>query len=73
MRRGIDAAHAAGASLFHTYYLGLLADALVVAGRLDEASATLDEAEALVKRTEERFWEEALRRTRDDIAERRKA
>ena len=71
MRRGIDTARASGAALFHTYYLGLLADALCAADRLDEASSTLDEAAALVVRNEERFWESELVRLRGVIAERK--
>lgn len=71
MRRGLAAARAAGASLFNTYYLGLLAEALVAAGRLDEAEATLNEAETLAARNHERFGEALLRRIRREIGEQR--
>ena len=68
MRRGIDAAHALGAALCHTYHLGLLADTLRRAGRYDEALATLDEADRLVQANEERFWESELLRVRGEVA-----
>ena len=68
MRRGIDAAHATGAALCHTYHLGLLADTLRRAGRYDEALATLDEADRLVQANEERFWESELLRVRGEVA-----
>ena len=68
MRRGIDAVHALGAALCHTYHLGLLADTLLLAGRYDEALATLDEADRLVQANEERFWESELLRVRGEVA-----
>ena len=68
MRTGIDAARARGAALFHTYYLGLLADTLCRGDRLDEAVATLQEAESLVTANQERFWESELLRLRGEIA-----
>ena len=67
MRRGLDAARAVGAALFHTYYLALLAEILVRARRFEEAAAALDEADRLVVANEERFWESELGRLRAEI------
>lgn len=68
MRTGIDTARASGAAMFNTYYLGLLADTLCSAGRIDEAAAALEEADGLIAINEERFWESALLRLRGEIA-----
>jgi serine/threonine protein kinase/predicted ATPase len=67
MRAGLAAAGALGAELLHTYYLGLLADILSGAGRLDEAAAVLDEADLLVAAHNERVWESELQRTRGEV------
>ena len=67
MRAGLDAAAALGAGLLHTCYLGLLADILCGAGRLDEAAATLDEADLLLLDHNERVWEPELQRLRGEI------
>ena len=71
IRRGFEASRAIGAGLFDSYFLGLLADVLIAADRLDDAIAALDEADAFVARSEERFWESALLRLRGEIAVRR--
>ena len=68
MRTGIDVARASGAALLHTYYLWLLADTLCTAGRLDEATVTLDEADGLIAINEERLWQPELLRLRGEIA-----
>ena len=68
MRRGIDASHALGAALFHTYYLSLLAETLARARRCDEAAAVLDEADRLADANEERFWQPELSRLRGELA-----
>jgi tetratricopeptide (TPR) repeat protein len=68
LRTGIEAARRSGSQLMYTYHLGLLADALVHAGRYDEAVATLDEADTFAATNEERFWIPELQRLRGLIA-----
>jgi serine/threonine protein kinase/predicted ATPase len=67
MRRGLADSSALGAGLLHTAYLGLLAELLCGAGRLDEAEAALDEAELLAADHNERVWESELQRVRGEV------
>jgi len=62
IRRGLDAWLATGSRTYHTYYLGLLADALLRMGRPDEARAALDEAIAAAKSLPEGLYEAELHR-----------
>jgi DNA-binding winged helix-turn-helix (wHTH) protein/predicted ATPase len=62
IRRGLDAWLATGSRTYHTYYLGLLADALLRLGRPDEARAALDEAIAAAKALPEGLYEAELHR-----------
>jgi predicted ATPase/DNA-binding winged helix-turn-helix (wHTH) protein len=57
-----NASETAGAQLFRSYGLGMLARAYGKAGRLDEACAVVTEALALPERTGERFYEAELHR-----------
>jgi len=49
------------------YYLVIMAEALSVAGRLDEANRALDEALAAIDRTDERMYEAELHRLRGEV------
>lgn len=61
-RRGIAALAASGSRDFMTYFLGLLADTLLGAGRPGDALDVTAEALGLVERCGERFYEGELRR-----------
>ena len=50
------------------YYLSLLADGLIQAGRFGEASAALEEALALADENDERFQEAELHRLKGELA-----
>jgi predicted ATPase len=56
IEHGITDWVAAGATLLLPYYLGLKAEALHLTHRTSEALKAISEAEALVARTEERWW-----------------
>ena len=62
IRRGMDAWLATGSRTYHTYYLGLLADALQRLGRPVEAIAPLDEALAAAGQLPEGLYEAELHR-----------
>ncbi len=62
MRRGIAAYQSTGAEVMLPYILWLLAEAYGKAGQPGEGLAALDEAQALVEKNEERFWEAELYR-----------
>jgi adenylate cyclase len=64
LRQGLADWHMTGSVTYETYYLGLLADVLTAMQQFDEARQVLDEALALVERTEERFFEPELYRLR---------
>ncbi|UTW13166.1 adenylate/guanylate cyclase domain-containing protein [Marinobacterium rhizophilum] len=66
IRQGLVAYRATGAEMFMTHLQGLLADALVRAGKTAEALSVLDEALALVETTRERFYEAELYRLRGE-------
>ena len=56
MRRGLDAWRAVGSELGTTYFLALMAEAQIDAGRFDEASRSLDAADEVAERTREGWW-----------------
>jgi adenylate cyclase len=62
IRRGLEAWLATGSRTYHTYYLGLLADALLRLGKAGEARATLDEAIAAAQALPEGLYEAELYR-----------
>jgi tetratricopeptide (TPR) repeat protein len=62
IRRGLEAWLATGSRTYHTYYLGLLADALLRLGRPQEGRATLDEAIAAARTLPEGLYEAELHR-----------
>jgi predicted ATPase len=67
MRWGIAAFRLTGAEIHVTYHLGLLAEAYGKAGQPREGLAVLAEAQALVEKNEERFWEAELYRLRGEL------
>jgi DNA-binding winged helix-turn-helix (wHTH) protein/tetratricopeptide (TPR) repeat protein len=64
IRRGLDAWLATGSRTYHTYFLGLLADALQRLGRHREALRPLDEALAAAQLLPEGLYEAELHRLR---------
>jgi hypothetical protein len=64
IRNGIEGWRATGATLLVPYWLALKAEALHLANRTPEALEAIREAEALVKRSEERWCGVELRRLR---------
>ena len=64
IEKGIAGWRATGSILMVPYYLALKAEALHLAGRTPEALEAIQEAEALVERSEERWWCAELQRLR---------
>jgi predicted ATPase len=64
IRRGLEAWIATGSLTYHTYYLGLLADALQHLGRAEEAAAPLEEALVAAQSLPEGLYEAELHRLR---------
>jgi DNA-binding SARP family transcriptional activator/predicted ATPase len=64
MRDFLDRRAAMGSLFLHSYFLMLLAGALLEAGEPDSALATLDEARSVAERTGERLWSAELERLR---------
>ena len=67
MRRGLAALLATGAELGRPYWVRLIAEACHRKGDAQEALALLDEAEAAVERTGERYWEAEIDRLRGQL------
>jgi predicted ATPase/tRNA A-37 threonylcarbamoyl transferase component Bud32 len=67
LRQGLDEWVGTGSVTYHTYYLGLLAAVLARRGQAEEASRTLGEAMALVRRTGEALYEAELLRLRGEL------
>ena len=68
LRAAINAAHRSGARLLNSAFLSNLADALLAAGDVRGAEATLQEAFAFVERSGEQFWLADLHRLDGQIA-----
>jgi class 3 adenylate cyclase/predicted ATPase len=62
MRQGLAGYQATGAGIMRPYYLALMAQALAVTGEFGEALRLLDEAEATVRNSGERWYEAELYR-----------
>ena len=62
IREGLDAIRATGTEIARSQDLGLLAEAQCQAGRVEDGLATLKEAMAFVKKTDERLFEAELHR-----------
>jgi predicted ATPase len=67
LRQGLGAHRATGSEMFASYYLTLLARAYMCAGQADAARAALDEALAVVERTEGRLWEAEIYRLKGEL------
>ena len=64
LEQGIRDFRSTGTLLSLPYYLGLKAEALYLADRTADALETINEADKLVERSEERQWSAELRRLR---------
>lgn len=69
-QQGVEAYRATGAGLGLSYYLGILGEAFMQAGRLDDARRTLDESLAVVEKNDERFQEAELHRLYGELHQR---
>jgi adenylate cyclase len=67
MERGLDAWRVTGAHIGESYFLSLLADACLRAGRIDAAGEWLAEAIAQVEKSGERWWEAELYRLQGEL------
>ena len=67
MERGIKQWNASGAVVTTPYYLVLLAEGLAAGGRPHDALDRLEEAQSLVDRTGERYYEAEISRVRGEI------
>jgi predicted ATPase len=71
MREGLDAQSATGASLFRPLFLCFLAEACLTAGCFEEGLAAVDEAVAIMGKTDERYYEAELNRLKGELVLRR--
>ena len=67
IHQGLAAPQAAGAAVFRTYQLTLLAEAYQSVGQPEAGLGVLAEALALVEKTEERFWEAEIYRLKGEL------
>jgi predicted ATPase/predicted Ser/Thr protein kinase len=68
LRQGLHDWQATGSGTYQTYYLGLLAELLVLQGRCEEARQVVEEALTLVRQTEEGLYEAELYRLRGEAS-----
>jgi predicted ATPase len=67
MERGLDAWRGTGAHIVEPYFLALLSETCLRAGRIDAAGERLAEARAQVERSGECWWEAELHRLEGEI------
>jgi serine phosphatase RsbU (regulator of sigma subunit)/energy-coupling factor transporter ATP-binding protein EcfA2 len=67
LQKGLESYRATGAELGVPYYLSILAEGWIEAGKFPEAHAVLDEALSFVTKNDERFQEAELYRLRGDL------
>jgi DNA-binding winged helix-turn-helix (wHTH) protein/predicted ATPase len=67
MERGLDSWRATGARIVEPYFLALLSETCLRAGRIDAAGERLAEARAQVERSGECWWEAELHRLDGEI------
>lgn len=67
VRQGIDEWRSTGSELGLSYFLTLLAETELKAGKLDLAVTALDEAEAFAARANERFYLPEIHRVRSEV------
>ena len=67
MREGLTGGQTRGIRMYQSGVLCTLAGALAKAGLLEQGLTTLDEALALVEKTDQRYWEADLHRVRGEL------
>jgi predicted ATPase len=67
MREGVAAFRATGADVMVPYFLGLLVEAYGKAGQVREGLGALAEAQAIIDRGRERWWEAELHRLKGEL------
>jgi len=67
IREGVSAFRTTGAEVMVPYFLGLLADAYLKSGQAQEGLAVLAEAQAVVDRGRECWWESELHRLKGEF------
>ncbi|MEM7583576.1 MAG: AAA family ATPase [Acidobacteriota bacterium] len=67
MERGLDGWRGAGVRNLETYFLAVLSETSLRAGRIDAAEGRLAEARARVERSGERWWEAELHRLEGEV------
>ena len=67
MRNGLAALEATATAVVRPHFLALLAEALLKLERIDEASASLDEATTIVDNNGERYYEAELYRLKGEL------
>ena len=67
MERGLDAWRGTGAHIGEPYFLSLLAETCLRAGRIDAAGERLAEAVAQVENSGERYWEAEIHRQEGEV------
>jgi serine/threonine protein kinase/predicted ATPase len=65
--KGLSAFRATGAGVRMPYYLGMLADAHMQAGRFEDAHQALDEAISIAEKNDDRFEEAELHRLKGEL------
>src|SRR5262249_11748869 len=68
LTRGLEAYRATGAGLSLPYYLSILGDAYIQAGRPDDARDVLDEGLAIAERSDELCQKAELQRLKGELA-----
>jgi class 3 adenylate cyclase/predicted ATPase len=64
---GLAASEVLGSRMRHSYFLALLAEAYLCAGRHDESLATVDQTLRFVRESGERWWEPEVHRLRGEV------
>ena len=67
IREGLTTYQATGAEIWRPYFLALLAEVLGKEGQTEEGLRVINEALAIVERTEERFYEAELHRLKGEL------
>jgi predicted ATPase/predicted Ser/Thr protein kinase len=67
IRQGLMTQQAIGMSIYMPFYLGMLAEAYLKAGQIEEGLAALEEGIAFVERTGERFYEAGLHHLKGEL------
>jgi class 3 adenylate cyclase/predicted ATPase len=65
--RGLAASEVLGSRMRHSYFLALLAEAYLRAGRHEESLSTVDQTLRFVRESGERWWEAEVHRLRGEV------